>query len=257
MKVTIITATFNSEAKLQCSIDSVASQDYKNIEHIIVDGGSTDGTLEIIARNKEKIAHFISEKDNGIYDALNKGIKCCSGDIIGFLNSDDVYDNTHVVSLIVENFIEKHADVIYGNLIYLTKGRDKQKPFRHWESNDFSPNSLKYGWMPPHPTMYCTKEVYEICGLYNDSFRISADYDYILRVFGRPEFRKHHIPEVLVNMDIGGISNKSLKNIIRKSKEDYQAIKQNKIGGFQTVLFKNLRKLKQFTRVVAKSRNND
>lgn len=249
MKISIITATYNSEKSLQRTIDSVASQDYKNIEHIIIDGGSTDKTLSIIKSNLNHINTYISEKDNGIYSALNAGIKLATGDIIGFLNSDDVYNNQYVVSKIVNSFQVKNCDVVYGDLIYQSKNIADQKTIRYWKSNVYHSGCLKYGWMPPHPTVYCKKEIYEQYGLYNEKFQISADYDFILRIFKEPLIKKTYLPSVMVKMDVGGVSNGSAKGIIKKTKEDYQAIRQNKVGGFYTILCKNFRKISQFSKL--------
>ena len=246
MKVSIITATYNSERSIQRTIDSVVAQDYFDIEHIIIDGGSTDNTLQIIESNKQKISKAISEKDKGIYDALNKGIRIASGDIIGFLNSDDVFTNKHVISRIVNCFQIKKTDVVYGNLVYQSKDDDNKKTIRYWRSNVYSPGCLKWGWMPPHPTVYCKKEVYDTWGGYDDNFKISADYDFILRVFKQPSVSKSFLPAVMVKMDVGGVSNNSIKNILQKSYEDFKAIHRNKTGNVLTVLFKNIRKLNQF-----------
>lgn len=247
MKISIITASYNSDNNIQRAIDSVASQDYDNIEHIIVDGGSTDNTLKIIETNKHKISIYISEKDKGIYDALNKGIKMATGDVIGFLNSDDVFTNKHVISRVVNCLKIKKSDVVYGNLVYQSKEKEEnKKTIRYWKSNVYSPGCLKWGWMPPHPTVYCKREIYDTWGLYDDNFKISADYDFILRIFKQPTISKAFLPTIIVKMDLGGISNNSLKNIIRKSYEDYKAIKGNGIGGFTTLVLKNFRKVGQF-----------
>lgn len=248
MKVTIITATYNSENCIQRAIDSVANQDYKNIEHIIVDGGSTDGTLSIIKSNLNKIATYISEKDNGIYSAFNTGLKLATGDIIGFLNSDDTYNDPHVISRTVNSFTIKKCDVLYGNLVYQSRNSEKSRTIRYWKSNVFHPNCLKYGWMPPHPTVYCKKEIYEKYGYFDENFRISADYDFILRVFKDSTVRKTYLPIVMVKMDVGGASNGSFKGICRKSREDFEAIKRNQIGGFYTLFCKNFRKVMQFSK---------
>lgn len=247
MKISIITATYNSSVSIQRTIDSVALQDFNEIEHIIIDGGSTDDTLEIIKRNNGRISVLISERDNGIYDALNKGIKQATGDIIGFLHSDDVFTNPHVVSRIANCFNIKKTDVVYGNLVYQSKDEDNKKTIRYWKSNVFSPGCLKWGWMPPHPTVYCKREVYEKWGLYDDQFKISSDYEFILRIFKQPTISKAFLPTIIVNMNVGGISNNSIKNIICKSREDYKAIEMNEIGGLFTVLMKNFRKVGQFT----------
>lgn len=246
MKISIITATFNSEKSIQRTIDSVKSQDYHNIEHIIIDGGSTDNTVKIIESNINNIAKFVSEKDKGIYDALNKGIRLATGDIIGFLNSDDVFTNKHVISRIINCFSVKKTDVVYGNLVYQSKDEHNKKTIRYWRSNIYSPGCLKWGWMPPHPTLYCKRNIYEEWGLYDDNFNISADYDFILRIFKQPSVSKSFLPTIMVKMDVGGVSNKSLKNIIQKSKEDFRAIHKNGTGNYFTLLFKNLRKISQF-----------
>lgn len=246
MKVSIITATYNSEKSIQRAIDSVASQNYADIEHIIIDGGSTDNTLSIIKSNNGKISRIISEKDKGIYDALNKGIKIATGNIIGFLNSDDVFTNPHVISRIVNCFNIKKTDVVYGNIVYQSKDNENKKTIRYWRSNVYNPGCLKFGWMPPHPTVYCKREVYEKWGLYNDSFKISSDYEFILRIFKQPSVSKAFLPTIMVKMDVGGVSNRSIKNILLKTREDYKAIRLNNIGGFITVILKNLRKLGQF-----------
>lgn len=246
MKVSVITATYNSENTIQRTIDSVIGQDYKDIEYIIIDGGSTDRTIHILEENTDKISYFISEKDNGIYDALNKGIKLATGDIIGFLNSDDVYYSQCVVSRIVSFFENEKSDVVYGNLIYQSRKVGENKIIRFWESNLFDIKLLKFGWMPPHPTLYCTKNVYDVYGLYNTEYRISADYDFILRVFKQNSLKKTYIPQILVKMDVGGVSNNSFSNICIKSKEDYLSITRNGIGGITTLLLKNIRKIRQF-----------
>ena len=246
MKISIITATYNCEKSLQRTIDSVASQDYEEIEHIIIDGGSSDNTLNIIQANSDRITKYISEKDSGIYDALNKGIRLATGDVIGFLNSDDTFADQHIISAIANCFKTEKTDLVYGNLVYQTVDDSNEKTIRYWESNNFNTESLKYGWMPPHPTLYCKREIYEQWGLFNDKFKIAADYDFILRIFKQPTIKKTFLPIILVKMSIGGISNNSIKNIIRKSFEDYKAIKNNMIGGFLTLLLKNARKIAQF-----------
>lgn len=248
MKVSIITVTYNSEKSLQRSIDSVVSQDYRDIEHIIIDGGSTDNTVSIIKNNKEHISTYISEKDSGIYQALNKGIRLATGDIVGILNSDDVFADTNIISKVVGNFNNNSSDVVYGNLLYVTKNLSENKTIRYWKSNPYNPKYLIFGWMPPHPTMFCKKEIFETYGYYNESLQISSDYDFILRIFKEPMLKKSYIPEVMVKMTAGGKSNGTLKNICRKSHEDLRAIRENKIGGIYTLFFKNVRKLKQLIR---------
>jgi glycosyltransferase len=252
MKVSIITATFNSEKSLQKTIDSVRSQDYKNIEYIIVDGGSTDATLNIINANQAVISKFISENDNGIYDALNKGIKLSTGDIIGFLNSDDILTDKNVVSRIIQTFLTKKSDVVYGDLLYVSNFGG-EKVIRFWKSNEFNYSQLRFGWMPPHPTVYCSRKVYEQCGTYDESYKISGDYDYLLRIFKKGDLIKSYLPVTMVKMGIGGVSNSSVSNIIRKSVEDFAALRKNEIGGVYTIFCKYARKTLQFRALIPNS----
>lgn len=261
MKISIITITYNSAKSLPRALESVQSQKYDEIEHIIVDGASTDGSVELIKEYAEKVqkdkeagtippeqrkreVRWISEPDKGIYNALNKGIAMASGDVIGFLHSDDVFFSEHSIEQIAKAFDDKNIDVVYGDLQYC-RGK---KVIRRWVSNAFERNSLKYGWMPPHPTMYVRKEVYEQVGEYDEWFHISADYDMILRIFSAG-YKSHYLPEVLVCMEVGGASNKNTKARLSKTQEDYIALKKNHIGaGYFTVACKQLRKLKQFLR---------
>ena len=245
MKVSIITVTYNSEKTLQHTIDSVINQDYKNIEHIIIDGGSADGTVEIINKNKAYIAKSISEKDSGIYEALNKGICLSTGDIIGILNSDDVFAGSNIISTVVECFNQNSSDIVYGNLKYVSNNQTGNKTLRYWKSNSFNPKKLKYGWMPPHPTLFCKKEIFKRYGLYNESLKIASDYDFILRIFRHQDLRIDFLPIVMVKMTVGGKSNGTLRDICKKSHEDLKAIKTNNTGGSYTLILKNLRKLKQ------------
>lgn len=245
MRVSIITVTYNSEKTLQRTIDSVINQDYKYIEHIIMDGGSADGTIEIINKNQAYIAKSISEKDSGIYEALNKGITLSTGDIIGILNSDDVFAGSNIISKVVECFERNNSDILYGNLKYVSKSQQENKTIRYWKSNAFNPKKLKYGWMPPHPTLFCKKEIFKRYGLYNESLKIASDYDFILRIFRHQDLRIDFLPIVMVKMTVGGKSNGTLKNICKKSYEDLKAIKANNVGGFYTLILKNLRKLGQ------------
>ena len=253
MKISIITITYNSAKTLQRALDSVHSQHYADIEHIIVDGGSTDGTKELIEAYAQRTkdngqwtmeVRWISEKDDGIYNALNKGIRMATGDVIGFLHSDDMLFCADSIGQIAAAFEQTNADVVYGDLQYCSNG----KVIRRWKSNDFHPSSLKYGWMPPHPTVYVRKEVYEQVGEYDEWFRISADYDMMLRIFSAG-YKTHYIPEVLVSMETGGASNRNPKARLTKTQEDFLVLKKNHIGaGLLTVACKQLRKVRQFLR---------
>lgn len=246
MKISIITITFNSAKTLPRTLESVQSQTYCDIEHVIVDGASTDDTKNMIVNYARQHANvrWISEKDSGIYNALNKGIAMATGDIIGFLHSDDVLFSPHSIEQIAHAFTDKSVDVVYGDLQYCHEG----KIVRSWKSNPFHSYSLKYGWMPPHPTMYVRKEVYQQVGEYDEWFHIAADYDMMLRIF-KSGFHSQYIPEVLVQMETGGASNKNAKARLSKTQEDYIVLKKNHVGaGYLTVACKQLRKLRQFLR---------
>ena len=234
IKVSIITVVWNNKETIENAILSVLNQVYPNIEYIIVDGQSTDGTIEIINKYKDKIDKFISEPDKGIYDGLNKGIKLATGDIIAFLHSDDEYFSNDVIEKVVRKFQQNNSDGIYGDLIYVN---EKDEIIRYWKSGEFSLEKLKKGWMPPHPALFLKKEIYDKYGSFNLEYKIAADYDFILRVLkDNPKFS--YIPEVLYKMRLGGASNKSIKNIIQKSKEDLRALKNNNIGGILTLMYK-------------------
>jgi len=246
MKVSITTATLNSRKTIKDCLQSVNNQTYPEIEHIIQDGGSTDGTREIVNQNSGKNIRMYSEPDLGIYDALNKGISHSTGDIIGFLHSDDVFSSPFILEHIMKLFIKNNLDVVYGDLVYVNQG-SRNKTIRYWKSKSFSAGLIKRGWMPPHPTVFMKKSVYLQYGLYNSKYKISADYELILRTFLNPKLKIGYIPEVVTRMTIGGKSNKSIKNIITKSSEDYGILKDKRIPFPALVLLlKNLRKLNQF-----------
>ena len=245
MTISIITVVYNNAEYIRDAIISVLSQDYQSIEFIVIDGGSEDGTLEIIKEYQERISFFLSGPDNGIYDALNKGISHSTGDVIGFLHSDDVFSNDEVVSILAREFGRSNSDVVYGDLVYV-KSVDTNTIVRHWEAGEFSNKNLRCGWMPPHPTFYVRRGIYNKYGGFNLMYHISSDYDSMLRILTIKNIRVAYIPEVLVKMRTGGVSNKSIINIINKSIEDYRVLKANRIGGFITVLCKNFRKLPQF-----------
>lgn len=245
MKISIITSVYNNQETIKDAMDSVLSQTYENIEYIIVGGASTDGTVEIVQSYGDKISKFISEKDKGIYDGLNKGISLATGDMIAFLHSDDIYASDSIIEEVVLTFkSDKSLDGVYGDLVYTPKA-DTDKVLRYWKSKEFDSSLLKNGWMPAHPTLFLKREVYERFGGFDLSFRIAADYDFMLRVLSGG-IKVKYLPEVLYKMRVGGESNKSIKNIILKSKEDLKALKKNNIGGVGTLVYKNLSKVIQF-----------
>jgi glycosyltransferase involved in cell wall biosynthesis len=245
LKITVITAVFNRYKTVVQAIESVLCQSYKAIDLIVIDGASTDGTLELLQPYRPQISVFISERDHGIYDALNKGIKYATGDVVGFLHADDLFENTGVLSKVAEAFEDPSVDAVYGDLVYVRKD-DTSKATRYWRSGLYNDESLSRGWMPPHPTFYVRRSVYERLGGFDCRYRISADYDTVLRFLAVSKIRAVYIPEVMVRMRNGGISNRSLKTITRKSFEDFAVLRRNKVGGLWTIIQKNLRKVNQF-----------
>ncbi len=245
MKISVITITYNSEKTLRDTIESVLGQSYDNIEYIIVDGKSKDSTCDIVRSYGDRISKFVSEKDNGLYDALNKGIRMATGDVVGFLHSDDIYASTETLKLIAEAFTRFNVDSVYGDLVYVDQN-DTSKIIRFWRSRKFSRTRALTGWMPPHPTFYLKRSVYENYGGFNTTFRIAADYESILRYLVRFRVSTFYIPLVLIRMRVGGESNKSVKNIIRKSKEDIRAMHINGLISFAALFNKNASKFKQF-----------
>jgi len=246
MKVSVITASFNNSESIVDCIKSVAGQSYKDIEHIVIDGGSSDGTLEHIKEHQCSIFKIVSEPDHGIYHALNKGIRMATGGVIGFLHADDVYSDNDVIET-VSNQMEFHGvDSCYGDLLYVNK-KNIAKTVRYWKSSPYQEGLFQKGWMPPHPTFFAKKEIYDKYGCFNTEFRIAADYELMLRLIGKNKITTHYIPEVLIKMRTGGESNKSLKNLLLKTSEDYRALKENEPANKYYALFmKNISKLPQF-----------
>jgi glycosyltransferase involved in cell wall biosynthesis len=245
MKISIITATYNSAATVRDTLACIAAQQYPHIEHLIVDGLSKDNTLDIV-NEFPHVAKVISEKDKGIYDAMNKGVKLATGDLIGILNSDDFYTGPTILSKVAAAFEDPAVEVVYGDLQYV-KQDNVQLVTRTWRSGTFRKRSLYYGWMPPHPTFFVRRHIYDKCGLFNTTLRSAADYELMLRVLLKYDARAQYIPEVLVKMRAGGMSNASLKNRFRANKEDAMAWKLNDLKPyFFTMWLKPLRKVLQF-----------
>jgi glycosyltransferase involved in cell wall biosynthesis len=244
MKVSIITISFNSADTIEDTIKSVISQDYHDLEYIIVDGGSTDNTLNIIEKYREKIHKFISEKDKGIYDAMNKGVEMASGALIGILNSDDIYADEHVISDVMSTLGQ--ADAVYADLVYV-KRDNVNEIVRYWKAGKLKPNSFHRGWMPPHPTFFLRKKCYDQFGNYNLSLRSAADYELMLRMIVKNGISVHYLPRIITKMRIGGQSNVTLKNRLKANKEDREAWKINGLTpNFFTLTIKPVRKITQF-----------
>lgn len=236
-----------SSTVIEC-LESVASQTYLAREHIVIDGCSQDGTLEILEAHKSQLEVLISEPDFGIYDALNKGIVNSNGDVIGFLHSDDLYFSPNILQKVAKIFEDQSISAVYGNLDYVQK-HDINKVVRSWVSCPYDPKKLSRGWMPPHPTLFVRREWYDKKKEFEIHYKISADYDSILRLFMNKDFKAIYIPEVLVKMRMGGVSNRSLLTIATKSYEDYTIMQKLKIGGLRTLFYKNISKLVQFFQI--------
>jgi glycosyltransferase len=245
MKVSIITATYNSASTLADTLASVQRQSYAQIEHVIVDGLSTDNTLEVV----QKAAHIglvVSEKDRGIYDAMNKGITLTDGDIIGILNSDDFFAHEKVVEEVVHIFETTDCDAVYGDLIFVHP-ENPTKILRKWIAGGYDVNLFLKGWMPPHPTFFVRRSVYEKYGNFNITLKSSADYELLLRFMYMHRIKVEYLSDVLVHMRSGGQSTKSFSNRIKAHKEDYMAWRLNNLTPkWYTLILKPVRKIKQF-----------
>ena len=247
MRISIIIATFNRDHFIESCVLSILRQTIKDIEIVIIDGRSTDSTLDKLQpliENNQNIK-FYSEPDLGIYDALNKGIEKANGNIIGFVHSDDILFEANIIERIVNTLQNSEIDGVYGDLEYVHRS-DVNMVLRYWKSCPFNNQLLKKGWTPPHPSLYLKKEVYNKHGKFNLEYKISADYDFILRIFKDDSLKFEYIPRVITRMRTGGISNKNIKNILIKTFEDFKVIRKNKIGSIGTLLRKNTSKIKQF-----------
>ena len=244
MKITVITICFNSEDTIYNTLNSVVTQSFKNIEHIIVDGGSKDNTLEI-CNSFSHISRIISEPDNGVYDAFNKGLNLATGDVVGFLNADDVFYDNNSVHDIVNAFSKSNTDIVYGNLDYVN---ENGKVIRNWISKPYKKGLEKKAWMPAHPTFYCKKEIYDRLGGYNDSFKIAGDFELCMRFLNVNNIPSYYLNKKLIKMLAGGISNNGLKSKLIIYKEELRAFKLNGIN-VNSVLFL-LYKLKKITQFI-------
>jgi glycosyltransferase len=253
MKVSLITPSYNSEDCIEDCMQSIDTQTYSNIEHIMIDGGSSDDTLFKIKGNKTLNRSYVTETDNGIYDALNKGLKLASGEIIGILNSDDIYASKYVLEKVMKIFEDyPETSGVYGDLSYIN---DNGQVIRYWRSSKFKKKSLKYGWMPPHPTLFVRREWYDITGTFDSSLKISADYKKILQIFDNKDFKSFYLHETLVYMRIGGASNANLRAVLLKVYEDWKVLREygfNCIVTFITIFFKNFSKFNQLIMLLRK-----
>ena len=245
MKVSIITVVYNRVEAIADCVASVRSQTWPDLEYIVVNGASTDGTSQVLDGLRDRIDIYVNEPDKGIYDALNKAMALATGDVIGLMHSDDVFQDERVVADVAARFADPSVRLVYGDLEYVAKA-DLGRVIRRWVSCSFTSGLLRQGWMPPHPTLFVHREAYRAVGGYDTSYRIAADYDFVLRYFRRCGQQSRHVPRVLVRMRVGGASNRSLSNVMRKTSEDYRILRANGVGGVAGLLWKNLSKLGQF-----------
>ena len=244
-KISVITAVFNRAQTIEQALDSVRSQTWPEVEHVVIDGASTDGTLEILRAHEDRIDVLVSEQDDGIYHALNKGLARATGEVVGLMHSDDFFANDRVLEKVAAAFADPAVDGVYADLDYVAKD-EPGRIVRHWKSGQYLPRKLAWGWMPPHPTLYLRRSVIEQWGGFDTSFRVAADYDAMLRYLAKGGIRLAYIPEVLIKMRVGGESNRSLTHIMRKSREDHRALRKNGVGSFGTLILKNVSKIGQF-----------
>lgn len=243
MKISVITVCKNSSETIGQTIDSVNVQSHEDIEHIFCDGGSEDNTVDLIKANANAV--LLEGADNGIYHAINKGIAHASGEIIAILNSDDFYCDKHVLDKISKSFVNG-TEAVYGDLIYV-KPENTDKIVRYWKTGNLKPDNFRWGWTLPHPTLFLRKSVYDEYGLYNESYKIAGDYDLILRLFYKEQIETKYIPEVLVKMRTGGVSNGSLSKKVKVHNEDVMAWKNNNIKPNPLTLWlKPIRKIGQY-----------
>ena len=237
LKVSIITVVRNNKETVKNAIDSVLGQTYKNIEYIVVDGASTDGTVEMVRSYGDKISQFISEPDSGLYSAMNKGISLATGDVIGILNSDDFYIDDKVIQRVVKEFEEKNVDSVYADLVYV-EPKNLNKTVRYYDSSKFNPSKFSYGWMPAHPTFFVKKDAYEKHGVFRTDLKIAADFDILIRFLLTHKISYSYMQEVLVKMRVGGVST-SFNSIWINNIETLRVCRDN---GIKTNIFKILSK---------------
>lgn len=245
LRFSVITAVRNRAGTIARAMESVRAQSWGNVEHIVIDGASTDGTLQVLSRHRSGMAVLVSEPDHGVYDALNKGLQRASGDIVGFLHSDDVYSSPAALAKVAAAFADPAVEAVYGDLVYVSKN-DPSRVVRYWKAGPFDRDRFAAGWMPPHPTFHVRRRVYEQFGGFDTRYRIAADYENMLRLLWRGRVRARYVPEVLVRMRAGGMSNRSIITMLQKSCEDLAVLRENQLGGIKALLLKNMAKLPQF-----------
>ena len=238
MKISIVTVTYNSAATLADTLRSVDDQSYDAVEHIVIDGGSKDDTATVVRRFGSRVSAFISEPDDGIYDAMNKGVALASGDVIGFLNADDHYAHPDVLARVAESFRRAPLDAVFGDVAFFHPDRP-DRLVRRYRSDRFSPSAIGWGWMPAHPAMFVRRAVFERIGAFKTDYRIAGDYEWVARAFHAGKLRYQHLPEVLVHMQTGGISTRDWRSTLLLNQEVMRACREN---GVATNWFKILSK---------------
>lgn len=229
MKLSVVTACYNSVRTVGDTIGSVSSQTYPEIEHVLVDGGSTDGTLDVIEARRGANSRLIPGPDKGIYDALNKGVAASSGDIIGFLHADDIYAGDDVISRVVEEFRSDTRDAVYGNVAFVRRD-DIDRVVRVYDSGRFRPSRIAWGWMPAHPALFLSRRIFDRFGSFKTDYTIAADFEFVARIFSAPGFNYRYLPEVLIKMRMGGISTKGWRSTLTLNKEVLRACRENGIN---------------------------
>lgn len=266
MKISVVTTLCNAVNTLSDCLDSVAAQTHTPREHIVIDGGSVDGSLALLRQRGDQLAVLVSEPDDGIYFGLNKGLARATGEVVGLLHADDVYADHQVLARVAAAFADPAVQAVYGDLQYVARD-NPQRIIRHWQAGAYQPSRLRWGWMPPHPTLFLRRALYQRHGVFDTRYRIAADYDLMLRMLSQLEGpsggheqgqrRVVYVPEVLVRMRLGGKSNRNLKEVVQKSREDYQILRRHGRGGppgtgslvaLSALVWKNLSKLPQFIR---------
>ncbi len=236
--ISVITVCFNSAPTIEACIQSVSNQDWPHIEHIVIDGASTDGTLQLLESYKSHLSKLVSEPDKGIYDAMNKGLDFASGDVICFLNADDQYATNTVLSQVAQQMAQQDLDALLGDVVFFNP-KDPDKTVRRYRSDRFSPDRLAWGWMPSHPALFLKRKIMKQVGYFKTDYRIAGDYEYVVRAFHKKTLKYQHLSEVLVRMQVGGISTKDWRSRVLLNQEVLRACREN---GLSTNVFKILSK---------------
>ncbi len=248
MKISIITVSFNAKHTIADALESVAAQTHPDIEHLVVDGASTDGTFEVIRQYEKHLAKLISEPDHGIYDAMNKGLRLATGDVIGFLNADDVYADPGVLGRVAESMERHRLDALFGDVSFF-RSNNLKRDVRRFRSRYFQPERLAWGWMPAHPALFLRREVYERVGHFRTDYRIAGDFEFLARAFWGQSLRYRYFPEVLVRMRLGGVSTGGWRNTLLLNREVLRACHENGIPtNMLKILSKYPAKLLEFLR---------